>query len=60
MVVANTPPPPPGPFDNIPLDIEKLFKNMLRYRVDPSGEVYGQTFEKIIKEVKKLYKNGVL
>ncbi|MDW7664678.1 MAG: hypothetical protein SCH11_00730 [Nitrosomonadaceae bacterium] len=57
MVVANTPPPLPGPFDNIPLDIEKLFKNMLRYRVDPSGEVYGQNVKKIIKEVKMLDNN---
>ena len=60
MVIANTPPPPPGPFDNIPLDIEKLFKNMLRYRVDPSGEIYGQNVNKIIKEVKMLDNNAAV
>ena len=42
-------PPPPKLYDHIPPEINDLFKKILKYRVDPQGEVYGTTLEDIIK-----------
>ena len=51
---SKNPPRPPGPFDHIPPEIESVFKNILKYRVDPSGEVYGQNVDDIIEDIKML------
>jgi lipopolysaccharide biosynthesis glycosyltransferase len=45
---------PAGPFDYIPNDIKNLFLNILKYRVDPNGEYYGQTYEVVSEELKML------
>ena len=48
------PEPVKHPFENLPLQVTNLFHNILRYRVDPAGDWYGEDYEKIIKEVKML------
>jgi lipopolysaccharide biosynthesis glycosyltransferase len=48
------PEPVKHPFENLPLQVTSLFHNILRYRVDPAGDWYGEDYEKIIKEVKML------
>lgn len=47
-------PPVAGPFDHIPPEINSVFKKILKYRVDPSGEVYGQNVDDIIEDIKML------
>jgi len=49
--------PPPGPFDHIPPEIETVFKKILKYRVDPSGEIYNTTVDNVIKDIKMLDNN---
>jgi lipopolysaccharide biosynthesis glycosyltransferase len=49
--------PPSGPFDHIPKDIETVFKKILKYRVDPSGEVYNTTVDSVIEDIKMLDNN---
>jgi hypothetical protein len=44
----------PGPFDNLPLEIEKLFKDILLYRVDPNNEYYKITIESITEQITQL------
>ena len=54
---ASKPPAPEPvkhPFENLPPQVTNLFHNILRYRVDPAGDWYGEDYEKIIKEVKML------
>jgi hypothetical protein len=43
----NTPllPPPRHEFDMVPDDVRTLFQDILKHRVDPSGEYYGMTLE---------------
>ena len=45
---------PSGPYDHLPKDIETVFKKILKYRVDPSGEVYGIQIDKVIEDIKML------
>lgn len=52
--------PESKPFDNLPEDLETLFKNILRYRVDKVGEYYNFTEEGISEQVKKISKNNVV
>ena len=59
---ASKPPEPEpvkNPFDNLPQQITSLFINILNYRVDPAGDWYGETYEKIIKELKMLDNGNV-
>ena len=54
---ASKPPAPEPvkhPFESLPPQVASLFHNILRYRVDPAGDWYGEDYEKIIKEVKML------
>ena len=46
--------PPVGPFDHIPAEIKSVFKKILKYRVDPSGEVYGIQVDEVIEDIKML------
>jgi len=55
-----TPLPPSHVFDMIPLEIKTLFDNILKYRVDPTGEYYGITFETIVQSVRDLEKHTVV
>lgn len=43
-----------SPFDNIPTEIEKLFKDILLYRVDPNNEYYDITLDDLIAQLKNL------
>ena len=51
---SKIPPIPAGPFDHIPPEIKSVFKKILKYRVDPSGEVYGVQVNEIIEDIKML------
>jgi lipopolysaccharide biosynthesis glycosyltransferase len=53
-------PPPPGPFDHIPPSINQIFKDILKYRVDPKGEVYQAKFDNIVEEIKMLDNNNAV
>lgn len=46
------------PHDNVPSEIEKVFADIVNYRVDPEGELLGSTFEQIITGVKMLNKEN--
>lgn len=51
---------PKKPFDHIPPEIEKVFKDVLKYRVDPAGEVYNVSYDNIIEEIKMLNNNQLV
>lgn len=55
-----TPPKRVSPFDNIPKEIEKLFKDILLYRVDPKNEYYDVTLNSLIAQLKKLNTNAAV
>ena len=52
--------PPAGPFDYIPKDIENVFKKILKYRVDPLGEIYNTTVTEVIEDIKMLDNNAAV
>lgn len=43
-----------SPFDNVPKEIEKLFKDILLYRVDANNEYYDVTLDNLIDQLKNL------
>ncbi len=43
-----------NPYAHIPPEVNQVFKDILKYRVDPSGEWYGITHEKISEAIKML------
>ncbi len=45
--------------DMVPLDVSKVFYDILKYRVDPSGEYYGITEQEILQSVKNLCSDAV-
>lgn len=47
-------PAPRGPFDAIPPDMYDLFLNLMNYRVDPAGEIYGITKDNILQDIDML------
>lgn len=49
-----------GPFVSLPDDVKEVFKNILKYKVDPSGSVYNLDIEAITEELKQLQKNNVV
>jgi hypothetical protein len=53
-------PLPQHVLDMVPPDIHKLFRDILKYRVDATGEYYGITFETIIQSVRDLEKHTVV
>jgi len=56
------PPAPPDPhvLDQAVPEIRELFKDILKYRVDPEGVYYGITFETITQSVRDLEKHTVV
>ena len=48
------PPPPLSIFDQAPPDVKALFENMLKYRVDPAGSVYGITLPVLTQQLAEL------
>jgi hypothetical protein len=47
-------PPPLSIFDQAPPDVKALFENMLKYRVDPAGSVYGITLPVLTQQLAEL------
>jgi lipopolysaccharide biosynthesis glycosyltransferase len=60
MIEASTPPPVSNLFTHIPKDIETVFKKILKYRVDPSGEIYNTTVDNVIEDIKMLDNNTAI
>jgi hypothetical protein len=62
------PPPPPAPpappdphvLDQTVPEIQQLFKNILKYRVDPEGAYYGITLEKLQEQLAAVPVNQVV
>jgi len=59
------PPPPPAPPDPHVLDqavpeIQELFKDILKYRVDPEGAYYGITLEKLQQQLAAIPVNQIV
>jgi lipopolysaccharide biosynthesis glycosyltransferase len=51
-IESNKSEPPPKPYENPPPELEKIFVDLINYRVDPLNEVYDTKIEDIIEEVK--------
>ena len=57
------PPAPPVPlsiFDQAPPDVTVLFENILKYRVDPAGLVYGITLPLLTQQLAALPVNNIV
>jgi hypothetical protein len=46
-------------FDNVPPPIKKLFDDILKYRIDPSGEHFGIKMDLLLQELQMLNNNAV-
>lgn len=61
---APPPPPPPPPekhvLDQVPPDMAQLFKDILKYRVDPAGWYYNVTLENLIDQLQALNTGAVV
>ena len=47
-------------FDHAPPDVKALFENMLKYRVDPAGSVYGITLPVLTQQLAELPVNNIV
>ena len=59
------PPPQPAPpephvLDQVTPEIREIFDNILKYRVDPAGEVYSITLDKIQQQIASLSVNNIV
>jgi len=53
-------PPPPGPFEYIPSEIQNIFLKILHYRADPAQEYYSDgDLQGIIKDLEMINNNNV-
>ena len=50
----------PSVYENIPEDVNNLFRDILKYRVDKAGDYYNITQENIIEQVKSIAKENVV
>ena len=59
-----TPPEPPKPvihvLDQVVPEIREIFDNILKYRVDPAGTVYGVTLKQLKQQIEQLQTNSVV
>jgi lipopolysaccharide biosynthesis glycosyltransferase len=53
-------PPSPGQFDNLPPDMERLFRDLMVYRVDPNHEYHDVTKESIDMSIMNLDNKAVM
>jgi lipopolysaccharide biosynthesis glycosyltransferase len=51
MVVANTSPPLPHKYANLPVEINNIIDKMIEYRIDSNNEYYKTTRDDLIKEI---------
>lgn len=60
--IPPSPPAPPDPhvLDQTVLEIRELFKDILKYRVDPEGAYYGITLEKLQQQLAAIPVNQVV
>jgi len=59
------PPPPPAPppphvLDQVTPEIRNIFDNILKYRVDPIGSVYGITLQTLQEQISALPVNNIV
>jgi hypothetical protein len=58
------PPEPPKPvvhvLDQVVPEIREIFDNILKYRVDPAGTVYGITLKQLKQQIEQLQTNSVV
>lgn len=54
------PPAPPHELDLVIPEIREIFDNILKYRVDPSGDYYNITLDYLCQQLKKLATNNVV
>jgi hypothetical protein len=56
------PPPPPQPhvLDQVVPEIREIFDNILKYRVDPAGAIYGITVDKLHEQIAALPVNNIV
>lgn len=47
-------------FESLPAEIEELFEDILKYRVDASGQIYGQDINSISEKLKSLVSENVV
>ena len=53
-------PPPPGQFDHIPPEVQKIYQDILTYRVDPGSQYHNVTLKDIQMAISDLNNNAVL
>jgi hypothetical protein len=46
-------------FETLPPDIEKIFEDILKYRVDPANHYHGIDLDSIVEQIKKLNNSAV-
>jgi hypothetical protein len=46
-------------FENLPVEIKQLFDDILKYRVDPAGEHYGVTIDKLAYQFDMITTNSI-
>lgn len=46
------------PYDNVPLEVEKAFIDIVNYRVDPEGNLYDVDLDRLFEEIKMLNNNN--
>ena len=51
MVIANTSPPLPHKYANLPVEINNIIDKMIEYRMDSNNEYYKTTRDDLIKEI---------
>jgi hypothetical protein len=56
----SSPPVPLSIFDQAPPDVTALFENILKYRVDPAGMVYGITLPLLTQQLAALPVNNIV
>lgn len=54
-----TPPPPPSNYETVPDQMKEIFDNILKYRVDSTGDYYKITQETLIEQIKKIEVDNV-
>lgn len=47
-------------FDMVPTEIQQIFKDILKYRVDSAGEYYNVTLQTLIEQLKDLQKDTIV
>ena len=49
-------PLPRHELDMVPPEMSQLFRDIIKYRVDPAGDYYGITVDQLVKQIQKITK----